>query len=67
MKSDIYQYAWAYMHGEISLERAKELAVLEDYHLAKRQMTWFKRNKNILWVPLEKLEQVVLKYIQNEQ
>lgn len=67
MKSDIYQYAWVYMQGEISLERAKELAVLEDYHLAKRQMTWFKRNKNILWVPLEKLEQVVLKYIQNEQ
>ena len=67
MKSDIYQYAWAYMQGEISLEKAKELAVLEDYHLAKRQMTWFKRNKNIIWVPLEKLEQVVLKYIQNEQ
>ena len=25
---------------------------LDDWHLAKRQLTWFKRNKNINWMPL---------------
>ena len=66
MKGNIYKYAWKYMNGELELEKAKELAVLDDYHLAKRQMTWFKRNKNIIWVSLENLEEFVLKYIGNE-
>lgn len=52
MKSDIYEYAWKYLTGELSLEEAKEKCFYEDYHLAKRQMTWFKRNKNIIWLPL---------------
>lgn len=52
MKSDIYEYAWKYLTDELSLEEAKEKCFYEDYHLAKRQMTWFKRNKNIIWLPL---------------
>jgi tRNA dimethylallyltransferase len=55
MKSDIYEYAWKYMQGELSLEEAIERNVYDDYHLAKRQMTWFKRNDNIIWLPLEKI------------
>jgi len=65
MKSDIYQFAWGYLDGEYSLEEAKRLCVLDDYHLAKRQMTWFKRNPEITWLPLEKIEPAVLKCIQN--
>ncbi len=65
MKSNIYQFAWKYLQGEISLEEAKKLAVLDDYHLAKRQMTWFKRNQEIEWLPLEKIEPAVLKCIQD--
>ena len=66
MKSNIYQFAWRYMEGEISREEAIELNMFDDYHLAKRQMTWFKRNKNIVWLPLEKVKQSVLKCIQDE-
>lgn len=66
MKSNIYQFAWKYLQGEISLERAKELFVLDDWHLAKRQLTWFKRNKNIIWLPLAEVESYVLKCIQDE-
>ena len=65
MKSNIYQFVWRYLQGEISLEEAKRLAVLDDYHLAKRQMTWFKRNPEIKWLPLEKIEPAVLKCIQD--
>lgn len=65
MKSNIYQFAWKYLQGEISLEEAERLAVLDDYHLAKRQMTWFKRNQEIEWLPLEKIESAVLKCIQD--
>lgn len=67
MKSNIYQFAWQYMNNEISLERAKELYVFDDWHLAKRQMTWFKRTPEILWLELEKIYPYVIKYIQDEQ
>ena len=67
MKSNIYEYAWHYLQGELSLEQAKEQCFYEDWHLAKRQITWFKRNPNIIWLELEKIYPFVLKYIQNEQ
>lgn len=65
MKSDIYEYAWGYMQGEYDLETAKRLTLYEDYHLAKRQITWFKRNREICWLRLENIEAAVLKYLQN--
>lgn len=65
MKSDIYQFAFGYLEGKYSLEEAKRLCTLDDYHLAKRQMTWFKRNPEIVWLSLEKIKPAVLKCIQN--
>ena len=65
MKSNIYEYAWKYLNGELSLEEAKKLFLYEDYHLAKRQMTWFKRNKEIIWLELEKIYPFVIKKFKN--
>lgn len=65
MKSNIYQFAWGYLQGEYSLEKAKELCLYEDYHLAKRQMTWFRRNKNIKWLPLEQIKREAIEQIKN--
>lgn len=67
MKSNVYQFMWQYLQGEITAERAKELFVFDDWHLAKRQLTWFKRTKEIIWMPLEKICSFVIEYIQNEQ
>lgn len=66
MKSDIYEYAWKYMQGELTLEAAEQKCFYEDWHLAKRQLTWFKRNPYIHWLKLEEIYPFVLKYIQNE-
>ena len=60
MKSDIYEYAWKYLNGELSLDEAKEQCFYEDYHLAKRQLTWFKRNKDIIWLSLEEVYPYVM-------
>ncbi len=65
MTSDIYQFAWGYLQGEYSLEEAKRLCLYQDYHLAKRQMTWFKRNPKIIWLPLDKIKPAVIKCIQD--
>lgn len=66
MKSNIYQFAWGYMKGDYSLEKAKELCIYDDWHLAKRQLTWFKRNKKINWLPLDEIRLYVIKCIQDE-
>lgn len=63
MKSDIYQFVWKYMQGELSLEEAKKLAFYDDWHLAKRQLTWFKRNKNIRWVELQDLKMEIMRVL----
>ena len=39
-----------YLNGQMSLDDAKALFIKNDSNLAKRQMTWFKRNKNIHWL-----------------
>ena len=60
MKSDIYEYAWRYLQGELTLEEAKEKCFYEDWHLAKRQLTWFKRNPSIHWLPLDQVYSFVI-------
>jgi tRNA dimethylallyltransferase len=67
MKSDIYEYADKYLRGELTLDEAKEQCFYEDWHLAKRQMTWFKRNKDITWLELEKIYPYVIKIVQNSK
>lgn len=67
MKSNVYEYVWKYLNSELTLEEAKEQSFYEDWHLAKRQMTWFKRNPEIIWLNLEEIYPYVLKYIHNEQ
>ncbi len=39
-----------YLEGEVSLYEAKEILVHQHLQLAKRQRTWFKRNKDIHWI-----------------
>lgn len=39
-----------YIAGHISLEEAKQQFIRNDLQYAKRQKTWFKRNKDIIWI-----------------
>lgn len=45
-----YKEILAYLKGEISLERAVYLMKRDTRHFAKRQLTWFKREKNVIWI-----------------
>lgn len=44
-----YRYVSLYLRKELSLEEMKEKLLIEIGKYAKRQMTWFKRNKEIRW------------------
>lgn len=45
-----YKELFAYMDGEYDLERAIELIQQNTRHYAKRQLTWFRRDKSIYWL-----------------
>jgi tRNA dimethylallyltransferase len=45
-----YRALTEHIAGSISLEQAMDAFVRNDYQLARRQMTWFKRNKSIHWI-----------------
>jgi tRNA dimethylallyltransferase len=50
MKATGYRAFRDYVDGKITLDAAKERFMQNDLQLAKKQRTWFKRNKNIHWV-----------------
>lgn len=67
MTSNIYPIVWDMLRGKISREGAIRLFALDDWHLAKRQLTWFKRNKNIHWLKLDEAEQWILDFYSEEK
>ena len=65
MRSNIYQFVWRMLNKEITKDEAIALGVYDDYHLAKRQMTWFKRNKQIRWCRLKDLIAEIIKDVKS--
>lgn len=51
MTGNIYPIIHKYVDGELSLREAKQKCITQDWRLAKRQLTWFKRNTYIKWSP----------------
>ena len=45
-----YRYVYKYLKGEIDETEMKEIMAIKTGQYAKRQLTWFKRNKKINWV-----------------
>lgn len=48
-----YKELVPYVKGQISLEEASDLLKKNTRHFAKRQITWFKREKDTIWIDLE--------------
>jgi tRNA dimethylallyltransferase len=40
----------AYLDGEHTLEEAIYILKRDTRHFAKRQLTWFKREKDVIWI-----------------
>lgn len=52
-----YRYVSLFLQVKLSKEEMIEKLNTEIWHFAKRQKTWFKRDKNIIWInPLKKSE-----------
>ena len=53
MTGNIYPLLHQYFDGEINLAYAKQRSKILDWQLAKRQMTWLRRNHDIQWYELD--------------
>lgn len=61
-----YQEIFSFLDGEISLDRAVFLIKRNTRHFAKRQLTWFRREKEVLWIDKKEFlydNQMILKYM----
>ena len=45
-----YKEILSYLNGEISLEEAIYILKRETRHFAKRQLTWFRRQREVCWM-----------------
>ena len=50
MKGIGYKEFFPYFRGEYSLDRAVELIKQNSRHYAKRQLTWFRREPDVIWI-----------------
>jgi len=53
-----YKEIIQHLDGKISLERAIELIKRNTRHYAKRQMTWFRKDKRIYWFDVNELNEL---------
>lgn len=63
-----YKEILRYLDGEITLEEAVYILKRDTRHFAKRQLTWFKREKDVTWVDKDILntENSQLEFIMSE-
>ncbi len=62
-----YKEILAYLEGEITMEEAVYRIKRDTRHFAKRQMTWFRREKEVLWIDKRDFDynsQLILEYMQ---
>jgi tRNA dimethylallyltransferase len=53
MTGNIYKLVRKYVAGELTLAQLKQDNITSDWRLAKRQLTWLRRNEFIKWIELD--------------
>lgn len=67
MTGNIYPLCREYLAGKITLGEAKQKFITLDWRLAKRQITWLKRNSSIHWCSLSEAKNYILSLLAPEQ
>jgi tRNA dimethylallyltransferase len=60
MTGNIYPLVRRHLSGELTLEEMKQMFITLDWRLAKRQLTWLRRNSHITWLPLEEAQRFLV-------
>lgn len=59
MTGNVYPIMHSYLEGKLTLDEAKQVSATRDWQLAKRQLTWLRRNPHIKWLELEAAEHYI--------
>jgi tRNA dimethylallyltransferase len=65
MKSNAYSVIRGYLNNDISINDVKKTLITLDWKLAKRQMTWLRRNTFINWLDIQKAEDYIYDRVVN--
>jgi len=60
MTGNIYPLVKRYLAGELALDEVKQKFITLDWRLAKRQLTWLRRNSDITWLPLDEARRLLV-------
>ena len=63
MTGNIYKLVKQFLDGEFDERGLKERFIISDWQLAKRQITWLKRNPFIMWKPLDEAYSYIKKQL----
>jgi tRNA dimethylallyltransferase len=66
MTGNIYPLVHSYLKGELSVDEMKEKFTTLDWRLAKRQLTWLRRNPFIRWGSLTEVKDYLYQALANE-
>ncbi len=61
-----YKEILSFLDGEIPLDEAVRILKRDTRHFAKRQLTWFRRESNVVWVDKDKFafnDEKILEYM----
>ncbi len=59
MTGNIYKLVRKYVNGELTMDELKQANATADWHLAKRQLTYLKRNQFIHWLSLQNAREYI--------
>ena len=66
MTGNIYPLCHEYLQGHLSQDELRQKFITLDWRLAKRQLTWLKRNQFIQWMPLGDIKDYVVALLDSE-
>ena len=61
MTGNIYRILRTYLNGQLSLKESMDKNIISDWRLAKRQLTWLRRNPYIKWGTLEETREYLFR------
>lgn len=65
MTGNIYRLVHQYVDDEITMDEMKRIFSIRDWQLAKRQLTWLKRNAYIKWLPVDRANKFLSERLEN--
>jgi tRNA dimethylallyltransferase len=66
MTGNIYRLCRDYLEGGVTLDEIKKKSFVQDWRLAKRQLTWLRRNPFIQWRSLDESREYLVSLLASE-